>query len=329
MPAPKGSVMVETSVPETVQATVLVLDGSNTLSFAAAVDPMRAANRQAGRPLFNWRFATPGDNDITLTSGLRLPAAPLRRTAHCDLLLIVAGFDLERQSTPQLGASLTRLARQGSTIAGIDGGPWIMAHAGVLDGHRATTHWEDLDRFAARFPQLTAQNARFVVSGNRLTSGGAVPGIDMMLHLIEQRFGPALTKRVAGSFIYDRAPTADSPQHRLGPRGGHNALTSRAHGLMEQALDDPQPIAALARQLGLSARALQLQFRARLGTTPQAYYLSLRLAEADRLIHQSDLPLLDVALSTGFNTQSSFARAYRRSFGRPPRQSRQNTPPRG
>ena len=302
----------------------MVLEGANTLSFAAAVDPMRAANRQSGRPLFEWHFATPQDKDVTLTSGLKVPAAPLQRVHSCDLLLVVAGFDLESQSTPRLMASLQRFARLGTTIAGIDGGPWIMAQAGVLDGHTATTHWEDLDRFAARFPNVSAQNARFVVSNDRLTSGGAVPAIDMMLHLIAARFGAPLSKRVASSFIYDSAPTASAPQHRIVPLMAHNALTAKVHALMEGRLDDPLSVSEIARTLGLSTRALQLQFRAQLATTPQAYYLSLRLAEADRLVCQTSTPLLDIALGTGFNAQSSFARAYRQKFGQSAR-VRRNT----
>ncbi|TMM55146.1 GlxA family transcriptional regulator [Sulfitobacter sabulilitoris] len=307
---------------EITRTTVLVLDACNTLSFAAAVDPMRAANRQAGRMLFDWRFATPDDRPVRLTSGLEVPAAPLNRVERCDLLLIVAGFDLDRQSTPALNASLRRLAGSRTTVAGIDGGPWVMARAGLLDGHGATTHWEDLDRFAQCFPQVDLVNARYHVSGDRITSGGAAPAIEMMLHLIGARHGAALAAKIAGSFIYDATAAATRPQTRRGAGPRHSPLTARAQAIMERALDDPKPIAAIARDLGQSPRALQLLFRARLGTTPQGHYLSLRLAEAQRLVTQTDRPLQEVALATGFASQSSFARAYRHAFGGSARQAR-------
>ena len=308
-----------TKSAEITRTTVLVLDGSNTLSFAAAVDPMRAANRQAGRRLFDWQFATPGEADVLLTSGLRIPAAPLQRVTECDLLLVVAGFNLEAQATPALCASLRRLAGPGTTLAGIDGGPWILASAGLLDQHDATTHWEDLEKLASNFANVRVRDARFVVSGNRLTSGGAAPAIEMMLHLIGARHGHGLADKVAGSFIYESAAPAALRQSRQSLRTRHSAATARAHAMMEAALEDPLPITRIARAVGLSPRALQMQFRARLETSPQAHYLALRLEEADRRVIQTDAPLHEIAIATGFTSQSAFARAYAKAFGAPAR----------
>lgn len=304
------------------QTTVLVLDDTNTLAFAAAIDPMRAANRHADRPVFDWHFATPTNRDVTLTSGLVVPAAPLNRAPICDLLIVVAGFDPDAKATPALCASLRRLAATARTVAGIDGGPWIMARAGLLDGYKATTHWEDLQEFTQQFPNVTTLDARFVDSGARMTSGGAAPAIEMMLHLIAVQNGAALADRVAGSFIYDVSSTPARPQGRqkLGMR--HSPVTARAHDIMQAHLEETVAIASIAQQLGLSLRALQLQFRARLNRTPQAYYLGLRLTEADRLVTQTALPLQDVALRTGFGSQSSFARAYRHHFETSARQRR-------
>ncbi|MFT6675876.1 MAG: transcriptional regulator GlxA family with amidase domain [Sulfitobacter sp.] len=295
-----------------IQTTILVLKDSNTLSFAAAVDPLRAANRQAGRILFDWQFATPGDAAVTLTSGIIIPPAPLQKVTRCDLLIIVAGFDLEAQSTPMLMASLRRLGQQDTIVGGIDGGPWIMAAAGLLDHHRATTHWEDLDIFAQRFPLIEVVNSRYEISGARMTSAGAAPAIEMMLDLIGTGHGATLARRIAGTFIYD--PTPPRPQSRTSDRR-HNATTARAEQMMEAALDDPLPLAALARQLGLSPRALQLQFKRRLGVTPQAHYLTLRLSEAARLVTQTHRPLQEIALSSGFASQASFARAFKARYG--------------
>lgn len=307
--------MIKSAKIETTQVTLLVLDGSNTLSFAAAVDPLRAANRQAGQQLYHWRFATPRDVSVTLTSGLEIPAAPIHKLEQTDLLLIVAGFDLEAQSTSALGASIRRIAGTGATIAGIDGGPWVMARAGVLDGHQATCHWEDMESFAQEFPQVGLVNSRFQISDARLTSAGAAPAIEMMLHLVRARHGGSLAAKIAATFIYDLAAPTARPQTRRTALP-HNALTARAHAMMEAALDTPLPIATLARRLGVSPRALQAQFKARLGTTPQAHYLSLRLSEAERLVTQTALPLQDVALATGFGSQASFARAFRAAFGK-------------
>ena len=306
---------------EVTRVALLVLDDTNTLSFAAAVDPLRSANRQSGARLFDWRFVTPSDAPVHLTSGLSVPAAPIHRLTGTDLLLIVASFQLETQATPALSASLRRLAADGTRIAGIDGGPWVMARAGLLHGQEATTHWEDLDRFADAFPDTRVVNARFRASGPYLTCAGAAPAIEMMLHLIREAHGPALASRVAGTFIYDLAAPATRPQSR-GARLNHNALTARAHAVMEATLDAPLSVNLLARRLGVSARVLQVQFHSRLKRTPQAHYLALRLAEAERLVRQTSLPLQDVAAATGFTSQSAFARAFRRAHGQSARSLR-------
>lgn len=305
------------------KTAVLVLSDCNTLSFAAAVDPMRAANRMAGRRLFDWQYVTATGAPAQLTSGLSVPGPALNRLERCDLLLVLAGFGLQAHATPALRASLRRIAAQGTTLAGIDGGPWLLADAGLLDGRRATTHWEDLDAFATRFPAVTTLSDRFHIDGPRMTSGGAAPAIDMMLHLIRSRYGAALASRVAGVFIYDRPAEPARAQLRGGANPAHSPLTARASALMQQTLDDPLPLTEIARRTGTSPRTLQNQFRIRLRTTPKAHYLSLRLAEAHRLVTDTDLPLLDIALATGFSSAAGFSRAFRAAFNRSARTLRQ------
>ncbi|MFD0908864.1 GlxA family transcriptional regulator [Ruegeria arenilitoris] len=306
------------------KTAVLVLDECNTLSFASAVDPMRAANRLADRPAFDWDYVTATPEPAMLTSALQVPGIPLARLDHCDLMIVIAGFNLVRHATPSLLAGLRRIANSGATMAGIDGGPWLLAEAGLLDGHAATTHWEDLETFATRFPEIDVRPDRFTVSGNRLTSGGAIPAVEMMLHIIAARHGAGFAARVSGLFLYEGAPEPGRPQSRTGVPHRHSALTARANAIMQAALDDPLPLAEIAKALGTSPRTLQQQFRLRLNTTPQDHYLQLRLAEARRLVTDTDMPLMDVALATGFTSQSSFARAFRTAHGLSARDLRQD-----
>jgi transcriptional regulator GlxA family with amidase domain len=309
-------------ITSSIAVTVLVLDQSNTLSFAAAVDPMRAANRHAGRKIFDWSFATPQHLDISLTSGLPISAAPLNRVGSCDFILIVASFDIAAQSSPALHASLRRIAHSAKFVAGVDGGPWIMAQAGLLDGHSATVHWEDIDAFATQFPNIDTQNTRYQISGNRLTSAGATPTLDMMLALIRETQGVLLANQVAASFILDQSPESTAPQSRNPEPFRHNQITARVHRLMESTLDDPIPLTAIAQQVGISQRVLQLNFQTQLTTTAQKHYLSLRLLEARRLVQNTNNSMLDIASVTGFASQSSFARAYSKAFGQSARAQR-------
>ncbi|PSL19674.1 GlxA family transcriptional regulator [Shimia abyssi] len=312
----------------TLDTAILVLDECNTLSFAAAVDPMRAANRRAGKSLFKWDFFTPTDQPSNLTSGLTVTGQSISRFTRADILLIVAGFRLEEQATPQLLASLRRIAAQGTPIAAIDGGPWLLARAGLLDNHHATTHWEDLEEFATRFPNIDVRRDRFCLSGRFATSGGAAPCIDMMLHLLNDRFGPELARRVGSAFLYDPVP-AHQQSTSSAPRPlRRNPHIARALDLMESTLDDPIPLPEIAAKTGLSIRTLETRFRTQLGQSPKAHYLSLRLSEAHRLATDTSLPVRDIALATGFNSPSSFARAFRAAYGTSTRALRQKVSPR-
>lgn len=320
----KGAENIFSPNPNPLRTAVLVLDDCNTLSFAAAVDPMRAANRRAGKELFSWHFRTALGKPAHLTSGLEISGPPIADLPSCDLLLVIAGFRLEQHATPRLLASLRRIAESGTAIAAIDGGPWLLAQAGLLDGHSATTHWEDLEKFASRFPAVDVRRDRYRLSGPFATSGGAAPCIDMMLHLIQSRFGPDLASRVASAFLYDPVPSGSQPQ---GPgiatrQVRRNPVVARAIAMMEDHLDDPLPIPQIAARVGLSVRSLEQRFQANIGNSPHAYYLDLRLSEALRLVSDSDAPVQDIAVSTGFASQSSFARAFRKQYGQSVRDRR-------
>ena len=109
-------------------------------------------------------------------------------------------------------SGLRRIAGTGATLAGIDGGPWLLAEAGLLDGHPATTHWEDLENFATRFPNVDVRPDRFTVSDGRLTSGGysvafgksigmgyvtpdlAVPGTKLKVKMFDQLWDAVITE---------------------------------------------------------------------------------------------------------------------------------------
>lgn len=302
--------------PKPLDTAVLVLDQSNTLSFAAATDPMRAANRKAGRDLFRWKFVTANGVPAKLTTGLTVSGQDIAQLDACDLLIIVAGFELIKHATPRLGASLRRLTKQGSGIIAIDGGPWLLAASGLLDGHVATTHWEDLEEFASRFPNVDVKPDRYCISPPFATSGGASPAIDLMLQLIANRWGSELAQRTAGAFIYDPVPEGRWQSPSPLPRDPQRPkVISQAIDIMSQNIEDPLAITVIAEKVGQSPRRLQQLFAQHLGQSPQTVYLQLRLSEAHRLALDTPMRSQDIAIATGFGSQASFARAFRHQFG--------------
>lgn len=287
---------------------VLVLDGSSTISFAAVVDPMRAANRLASHPAFDWDYISATAAPVFLTSGLQVPAMPLAHVTDCELLIVIASTQVAQQTTPALLTGLRRLAAQGTALAAVDAGAWVLAEAGLLDGYAATLPAPDTDTFARRFPHVQMRRDRFVCSGPRLTSSGPLSSMDLMLHLVSKRHGRAFADSLHAQLFSD-LPT----QPVLAP--DPDTLVARAQALMAQTLATPLPLAEIAHRLDTTPRSLQQQFRLHLDTTPQDHYLHLRLAEARRLVMDTDHPLMDIAGATGFTSQSSFARAFRTVHG--------------
>lgn len=305
--------------PAPLTVGVLILPDSNMLSLAACVDPLRAANRKAGRTAFHWRLLSPQGGPVRLTSGVEIATEVFDPRPDYAALLLVAGFRLTEQATPALLKNLRNAAPRLRAMGGVDGGSWLLARSGLLDGFTATTHWEDLEEFADAFPAINVVRDRFTISGKFFTSGGAVPTIDLMLHLIGSRLGAKLAESVAGALIYDPVLAPSAPQRpvsiarieRTSPK------LAKVVDLMTRHIDEAPGVAKLARAAGLSQRGLEMLFQKQLGQSPGAFFLNLRLQESRRLALDTALSAQDIALRCGFSSQAVFARAFKREFGLP------------
>jgi transcriptional regulator GlxA family with amidase domain len=216
---------------DALEIALLVLPRSSILEVASVLDPVRNANRHLGREGFGWRVVSPSGGPVPLTCGLELPAiGPLRAARGADVLIVIGGYGHLEATTRPLLTELSRLAGRFRAVGGVDTGPWVLARAGLLDGHRATVHWEDLEDFALAHPGIDVLPDRFVISRNRFTAGGAAPAADLMLHLIGARCGPAIAAQVAGSFLYDAAVDGSRPQRpgMLLSGGGRGAQGARS-----------------------------------------------------------------------------------------------------
>ncbi|SEM78923.1 transcriptional regulator, AraC family with amidase-like domain [Pseudorhodobacter antarcticus] len=310
-----ASIFTPATAPLTL--AVLVLPQASILEVASTLDPMRSANRHLGSTAYNWRILSPDGGPVPLTCGIELPASgTIEQATGADALVVIAGFKQTQGATRPLIAALRRAAPRFAMIGGIDAGPWVLARAGLLDGYKATVHWEDFEDMAAAHPNTTLLPDRYVIDRNRFTAGGAAPAHDLMLHLIAQRQGAALARQVAASFLTTPQPASNPQQVASGPHIDPriaNALTR-----WEARLDSPEPMAATARALGLSPRRLETLFQSALGQSPAAYALTLRLAAARRLVTDTHHPLAEIALRCGFSSQSTLTRAFTRAFGHPP-----------
>lgn len=302
---------------------VLVLARASILEVASVLDPLRAANRHLGREGFRWRITTPDGDPVPLTCGIELPSrGGLAAAEGADVLIVIAGYNQAEGASRSLIARLRRVAGRFRAIGGVDAGPWVLARAGLLDGRRATVHWEDLEDFATAYPGIEVVPDRYVISGNRFTAGGAVPAADLMLHLIGARCGAAVAGQVADSFLYDARAEGGRPQRPGLVPGARDPRVSAALTLMGQNLEIPLDLEAVAKAQGIGLRRLEQVFRRGLGQGPGAAYLELRLQAARRMMADTGHPIREIALRCGFGDPTSFSRAFRRRFGASPRGAR-------
>lgn len=302
------------------------------MCVASALDPLRAANRVTGRDAFRWRAVSIDGGEPLTTCGLNLPVDGALSSDDCgDVLMVIAGFGTRDHLTSRFKSQFARTARQVRAVGGIEAGSWLIAGAGLLDGRRATTHWEDLEEFAGAFPNIDVRPDRYVIDGRCFTAGGASPTFDLMLHLIRSRLGVAVALDVASVFIHDegRSPGDAQPLVSLGQVDGHDPRIAAAIQQMENRIDSPLTISAIARRLSLSVRGLEKMFRSSIGETPGAYYLRLRLSVARRMVTDTALSLADIAERTGFSSASAFSRAFKRAFETSPLALRRTMKPAG
>lgn len=312
--------------PSPLRITILVLANASILCVASTIDPLRAANRIAGQKLFDWRIVSTDGGAPVTTSGLPVAVDGTFDATPSDMLIVIGGFGTRDAASRPLLSTLRKAARAARAFGGVEAGSWLLGRAGLLDGRSATTHWEDLEDFAAAFRAVDVRPNRYVIDGPTFTAGGASPIFDLMLHLIRCRLGMALALDVASVFIYDQARSAadTQPLVSLGRLEGYDPRLSQAIGLMETRIDKPLSTAAIASRLRITTRTLEAIFLKAIGETPGTYGRRLRLNAARRLVVDTRLPLAEVAGRTGYGSAASFSRAFSASFGVSPGHLRNN-----
>ncbi len=302
----------------------LLLPGFSAMGFISAVEPLRVANRFKG-PSYRWRVLSLDGGAVLASNGMSVNAdAALGEEEPGGILLIVAGFEPLACYGPPLQQALRRLDHAGVILGGIDTGPTVLAEAGLLDGYRATLHWEALDAFKERYPRLHVTQELFEIDRRRITCAGGTASIDLMLDLIGQAHGSELAVQVSEQFVLGRIrPRQDHQRMQIASRYGiSNKKLVRVIGEMEKNIESPLNTCTLAQSIQVSRRQLERLFQLHLKLTPRAFYLRLRLEKARQLLKQTDMSVLEVSVACGFDASSYFTRSYKVRFGQCPREDR-------
>ena len=304
-----------------VRIAFLIFDQFSNLCLANCLEPLRAANTQTLSHAFDWQIYTPDGEPILSSSGMQvLPHGPLSALARCDYLFVTASYDHERHDTAANRRALLRASKLAKVTVGLDAGPWLMASAGLLDGRRATVHWDLLDGFTEHFLEVEAEQARVTRDGPIMTCAGAMSALDLTLDLISEHLGLAARLDVEALFIHGDPPIGTG-RERISAR---DPLVSRALAQMRDNLERPLPIDVLARRLSCQPRTLDRRFRAGLGAPPGRVYRHLRLASARKMLEGSHLGVAEIAVRCGYDSPAALTRAIRRHYGATPRALRKS-----
>ena len=305
--------------------TFLLLEQFTLLSFSCAVECLRLANRLAGESLYSWRLIGEGGGHVTCSLGISLPVdGDLCETGRDDTILVCGGVNIERHSTKPVINWLRREARRGAKIGGLCTASHSLAAAGLLDGKRATIHWENQDSFAETFDEVVLTKSVFTVDGNRMTTAGGTSSIDLMLKIIAQDYGEELANSVADQQLYSSIRTDQDSQRLSVPAriGVRHPKLSKVIQMMEHYTEEPISPSALAADVGMSTRQLERLFRRYLSRSPKRYYMELRLQKARNLLMQTDMSVINVALACGFASPSHFSKCYRAHYNTTPYRER-------
>ena len=298
---------------------MLLLPQCNSMAAHAFIDSFRAANYLRGTALYEWDFLSLDGQTVTSSNGLNISNAPAfaGTNLHYDFIVVNASWTPEKFRSKKLQNWLRKSTKAGTTLVGLDTGAFVLAFAGLLDGYRATVHYEHIVSFKELFPKSKIEESLFVVDRDRLTSCGGMTGCDLSLEIIRMQQGLDLANAVAHYIFHERLRTGDeiqqSPSHE--PVGyAAPKLLRDSIILMERNLEEPLRLPEIADYLEISLRQLERLYLQHTGETPVRYYINVRLDRARGLVTQTEMPLAEVANACGFGSAEQFTRAYKKRF---------------
>jgi transcriptional regulator GlxA family with amidase domain len=282
-----------------------------------------------GSPYYTFELAALRAGPVRSSTGLDvLATAGLDALHRADTVVVPGVADpLDAEISDQAARAVADAHHRGARVLSICTGAFVLAHAGLLDGRRAATHWDAAARLAREYPEIEVDaSVLYIDEGSVLTSAGVAAGLDLCLHVIRVDHGAAVATAVARFSVI--APHRDGGQAQFvklpepGPASGSlEPVRTWALGHLDQPLD----VATLARKAYMSPRTFARRFGQETGTTAAQWILEQRTRAAQELLEGSDLPIEQVAQRTGFGSAATlrthFARrlyttptGYRRTF---------------
>ncbi|MFF2197550.1 GlxA family transcriptional regulator [Streptomyces sp. NPDC058157] len=300
------------------RVVVIVDENSNPFELGCATEVFGLRRPEIGRDLYDFRLCSPEprtlmrDGFFTLTGVAGLEAAD-----SADTLIVPNRPDTDVPRRPAVLDAVRRAHSRGARLIGFCSGAFTLAEAGVLDGRRATAHWQWADSFRARFPAVRLESdVLFVDDGDILTAAGSAAALDLGLHVVRRDHGAEIANSVSRRLVFAahrdggqrqfvERPVPDLPDESLAP----------VLAWAQERLDSPLTVSGLAARAAVSPATLHRRFQAQLGTTPLSWLTGERLALACRLIERGESRFEVVARRSGLGTAANLRLLMRRETG--------------
>jgi transcriptional regulator GlxA family with amidase domain len=313
---------------------VLVLRGAMASSVAITVDVLATANRlhaaRGRRPPFRVRLAGAGAKRV---QGL-WPQVHDEQMGPPEVVIVPGlGMATEAEVTARLKdrdidqarRRLTAAAAEGVEIATSCSGAFLLAHAGLLDGRRATTSWWLAPIFRRLYPAVRLDTEALVVTdGGVTTAGAALAQMDLMLAIIARRAGAALAEETARYLLLDQR-RSQSRYMALGYLAGRDDAVGRAEAWAKDNLGRDFAVAEMAAAVGFTPRTFARRVEKATGLSPVRFVQRIRVERASELLETTRMTLEQIAVQVGYSEPSTLRRLIHRHQGRAP--SRLRSPP--
>ena len=188
------------------------LDNFSMIAFTNAIEVLRMAMYLGHEGEYRWSVLSIDGGEVTASNGLRIPSQRLDPDDLPDIVFVCGGIDVEAVTEADTLAWLQGLAARGVALGSLCTGAHALAAAGLLDGYRCTSHWENAAALAQAFPHVTFLPDLFVIDRDRFTCSGGIAPLDMMLNIVASRLGPTAAAQIAGQFIHEHVREHDHRQ---------------------------------------------------------------------------------------------------------------------
>lgn len=260
---------------------------------------------------------------VMTSSGFRVDVQAGLEALGRAQTIVVPGYLGAAQPPPEpVVRALRRAARRGTRLMSICTGAFALAHAGLLDGRRATTHWDGTAVFGALFPAVRLDpNVLYVDEGDILTSAGVAAGLDLCLHVVRRDHGAQLASHIARHMVvapHREGGQAQFIEHPMEPAASGAPGLDRTRAWALERLDQALAVKALARHACVSPRTFARRFQAETGVSPYRWLVDQRVRWAQELLEGGEASVDEIARRCGFTDPAALRFHFRRAVGTTP-----------